>query len=140
MRFSDPRRLAPRVSLDGLCGVVTAGDLRHAAMIDLSSLGIRLERPFDPRTASRTLQLEIELPDVDEDVWACGHVTYAKLTPMGGHHPDGQPRLWCRAGLQIDGMAGRDRRMLRDYVVERRRARLARAEHPTFDVPWTAEP
>jgi hypothetical protein len=134
MRFNDPRRLGPRVALDGLCGVVTDRDLSHAAMVDLSSLGIRLERPFDPASARRELQLEIELPGVDEVVWARGHVTFAKLTPMGGHHRDGQPKLWCRAGIQIDAAAGRDFRLLREYVVETRRARLAAAARPTLDI------
>jgi hypothetical protein len=94
-------------------------------MLDLSSLGMRLERPFDRRAASRVLQLEIELPGIDEVVWACGHVTFAKLTPMGGCHADGQPRLLCRAGIQIDGATTRDRRMLSEYVMEHRRARRA---------------
>ncbi|HEY1547336.1 MAG TPA: PilZ domain-containing protein [Kofleriaceae bacterium] len=134
MRFNDPRRLAPRVALDGLCGVVSDRDLSHAAMVDLSSLGIRLERPFDPASARRELQLEIELPDADEIVWARGHVTFAKLTPMGGCHPDGQPKLWCRAGIQIDVAAGRDFRLLREYVIETRRARLVAVERPTLDI------
>lgn len=64
MWLADPRRVSPRITLEGLCGVVDQGDLRYAAMVDLSSLGIRLERPFDRRTASRTLQLEIEIPGV----------------------------------------------------------------------------
>ena len=122
MRFNDPRRLAPRVLVDGLCGVVTERDLCPAAMVDLSSTGIRLERPFDRKTASRTIQLEIELPGVDEIVWASGHVTFAHLSPMGGVHEDGQPRLRCRAGIQIEAGAHRELRLLRDYVFETRRA------------------
>lgn len=126
MQLSEPRRLAPRISIDGLCGVVTEGELRPAAMVDLSSLGIRLERPFDRRTARRTVQLEIEIPGLDEIMWARGHVTYAQLTPMGGVHPDGQPRLWCRAGIEIDAAAARDRRLLRDYVLETRARAMQR--------------
>lgn len=138
MRFNDPRRLGPRITLDGLCGVVTHKDLRPAAMVDLSSMGLRLERPFDPAAASRTVQLEIELPGVDEIVWARGHVTFAHLSPMGGTHADGQPRLWCRAGIQIDAAAGRDLRMLREYVIETRRARLVQAERPVLDITLAA--
>jgi hypothetical protein len=134
MRFNDPRRLGPRIAVDGMCGVVTQRELGHAAMVDLSSFGVRLERPFDPATASRTVQLELELPGVDEIMWARGHVTFAHLSPMGGRHRDGQPRLWCRAGIRIDGAAGRDMRLLRDYVIETRRARLASVERPTLDV------
>jgi len=123
MRFLDPRRLAPRISVDGLCGVVTQRDLRHAKMVDLCAIGLRLELPFDPAATSRTVHLEIELPEIDEIVWARGQVTFAHLSPMGGRHPDGQPRLWCRAGVRIELAASRERRLLRDYVVETRRAR-----------------
>ena len=131
MRFNDPRRLTPRVSVNGLCGVVTQRDLRPAAMLDLSSLGVRIERPFDRTTASRTVQLEIELPEVDEIVWARGHVTFAHLSPMGGRHEDGQPRLRCRAGIRIEAAAQRDLRMLRDYVFETARARQRAADEAT---------
>lgn len=118
--------------MEGLCGVVTRRDLRQAAMVDLSSLGLRLELPFDPTATSPTIQLEIEIPGVDEIMWARGQVTFAQLSPMGGCHPDGQPRLWCRAGVHIDLAAGRDRRLLRDYVIETHRARRQAAEagHP----------
>lgn len=134
MRFNDPRRLGPRIALDGLCGVVSDRELRHAALVELSSVGLRLERPFDPANASRSVQLEIELPGIDEIVWARGHVTFAHLSPMGGSHADGQPRFWCRAGIQIDIAAGRDLRLLREYVVEARRARLAAVPRPLLDV------
>jgi hypothetical protein len=137
MRFNDPRRLGPRIALDGLCGVVSDRELRHAALVELSSVGLRLERPFDPANASRSVQLEIELPDIDEIVWARGHVTFAHLSPMGGYHADGQPRFWCRAGIQIDIAAGRDLRLLREYVVESRRARLAAVPRPLLDVELT---
>lgn len=127
MRFLDPRRLAPRISVDGLCGVVAKHELRHARMIDLCAIGLRLELPFDPAAAARTVQLEIELPELDEIVWARGQVTFAHLSPMGGRHPDGQPRLWCRAGVHIDLAVARERRLLRDYVIETRRARRVAA-------------
>jgi hypothetical protein len=116
----DVRRRAPRISVNGLCGVVSgADDLRHASMSDLSALGIRLERPFDPKVARSVVQLEIELPGIDEIVWATAAVTHAYLTPMQGRTPDGQPRFWCRAGLRIEATSQREQRMLRDFVVEK---------------------
>ncbi len=105
-----------------MCGVIAHNELRHAAVLDLSALGLRIERPFDPSTASRVVQLELELPGIDEIVWAKGDVTFARLTPMGGRHPNGEPRLWCRAGIRIDRMVSIERRLLRDYVIETRRA------------------
>ncbi|HUS68130.1 MAG TPA: PilZ domain-containing protein [Kofleriaceae bacterium] len=124
----DPRRVAPRIPLDGLCGVVTGRDLRHASMLDLSAIGLRIERPFDPAHATRMVQLEIELPDVDELVWVRGEVTFAHLSPMGGRTRDGQPRFLCRAGIRIDRIGWNDRRLLRDYVVETRRARRTQVD------------
>ena len=123
MSFVDPRRLAPRIPVDGLCEVVNQRTVRHARVIELCAIGLRIELPFDAAAASRMVQLEIELPDADEIVWAFGRVTFAHLTPLGGRHPDGQPRLWCRAGIRIESAAWRERRLLRDYVVETRRAR-----------------
>jgi hypothetical protein len=120
MNLLDARRRAPRISLDGLCGVVSDDDgLCHASMSDLSSIGLCIERPFDARTARPVVQLEIELPGVDEIVWASAAVTYARVTRMRGRGRDGQARFWCRTGLRIASASQRERRLLRDYVVER---------------------
>lgn len=91
-------------------------------MSNLSILGLRLERPFDPANARPVVQLEIELPGIDEVIWASAHVTRAILTPMG-RHPDGTPKFWCRAGLRIGDTSSHDRRMLRDYVIDQLIAR-----------------
>ena len=109
----------PRISVAGFCGVAIANDLRHASLSSLSTLGLRLERPYDPATAKPVVQLEIELPGLDEVVWASATVTRAFLTPMRGRSPDGQPRFWCRAGLVIGDTSRRERRMLQDYVIDR---------------------
>jgi len=87
-------------------------------MSNLSTLGLRLERPFDPAKARSIVQLEIELPGLDEVVWASAVVTHAYLTPMPGRRADGQPRFWCKAGLRIADASQRERRLLKDYVVE----------------------
>lgn len=127
MDLHDFRRAAPRISTDGICGILAGRALVPASMMDLSWLGLRLELPFDHTTASRVVQLEIEVPGLDEIVWAQGHVTFARLTPMGGFHRDGQPRLWCSAGVQIDVAAPSERRLVRDLVMDTTRAREARA-------------
>ena len=87
-------------------------------MTNLSTLGLRLERVFDPKAARPVVQLEIELPGLDEVLWASATVTHAYLTPMPGRTADGQPRFWCRAGLRIAEACARERRLLRDYVIE----------------------
>ena len=68
------------------------------------------------------MQLEIDLPGIDEVVWASGVVTFAVLSPLPGRTPDGQPHFWCRAGLRLEGICRREQRMLRDYVHETARA------------------
>lgn len=118
MNLLDARRRAPRIVLDGLCGVVTGDAVQPAAMSDLSTLGLRVERVFDPKQARPFVQLEIELPGIDEVIWASCVVTHAWLTPMRGRRADGQPRFWCRAGLRIEDAARTEKRMLRDYVIE----------------------
>lgn len=118
MNLLDARRRAPRISVDGLCGVVVGNDLHPASLSDLSTLGLRIERPFDHKAARSVVQLEIELPGIDEIVWASAAVTHAYLTPLPGRTADGQPRFWCKAGLRIADVCQRERRMLRDYVVE----------------------
>ena len=111
------RRMLPRLATYGMCGVVGRGEqLAHAYMLNLSGGGLRLERPFDPATASPVVQLEIELPDADEILWARAKVMSAHLTPMGGVHANGQPRLWCNAGLELDGMSRAEERLLMDYI------------------------
>lgn len=128
MNLLDVRRRAPRISVDGLCGVVTSNDeLRPATMSNLSTLGLRVERPFDPKAARPVVQLEIELPNIDEVLWASATVTHAYLTPMPGRTADGQPRFWCRAGLVIANTSQRERRLLRDYVFEELRTRRTAA-------------
>ena len=87
-------------------------DLRHASLRNLSTMGMRLERPFDPKAKRRVVQLEIELPGVDEILWASASVTHAYLTPMRGGG------FWCRAGLRIADASRRERRLLHDYVIE----------------------
>jgi hypothetical protein len=42
---------------------------------------------------------------------------------MPGKTADGQPRFWCKAGLRIADVCQRERRMLRDYVIDRLVAR-----------------
>lgn len=87
-------------------------------MRDLSSTGCRVERAFDPAQARKVVQLEIELPGVDEIIWATATVTRAYLTPLPRTTPDEPHRFWCRAGLHITQASRRERRLLMDYVAE----------------------
>ncbi len=125
MNLIDARRTAPRISVEGFCGVAAGEtDLAHATMSDLSTIGVRLERVFDPQAARSVVQLEIELPGLDEVVWTSAHVMRAYLTPLPS--TDGKPRFWCRAGLRLGETSRHDRSLLRDYVFSRLMHRTAR--------------
>lgn len=85
--------------------------------------GLRVEGPYRPQDgAKRVLQLEIELPGVDEVLWASAIVTRAVVTPLRTA-ADEKPRFWCRAGLRIDATSRSERRLLADYVIDSLRAR-----------------
>jgi len=114
----DLRRQAPRVSIDAMCGVVGNDNVQHATVVDLSTTGLRLERMFDARTASRDVQLEIELPGIDEVVWAHGVVASARLTPRPGQSELGLPNFWFSTGVRIVTMCQREAKLLREFVVE----------------------
>ena len=102
----DPRRLAPRIAVDGFCAIVNDNVLLPASLVELSPMGVRVALPLRMRRR-QTFQLEIELPGVDEIIWARGSVAHA----LNGN-----------AGMYLEAAAGRERRMLRDFVIEMRRA------------------
>jgi len=118
MNLLDARRRAPRISLEGFCSVAVDDALHHAHLTSLSTLGLRVEQPSRTATTRRMVQLEIELPGLDDVIWASAYITDVRIAY--GRQP------WlCRTGLQIASIATRERRLLRDYVVEHMVAREA---------------
>jgi len=106
---ADPRRDGPRVPVESLCTELTGGAFRHALVVDMSEDGLRIQRPIGgPRT--RSLQLEIEIPGVDEIGWASAQVCFDEVRPAGG---GGIVRT---SGLRLVAAAQRHRRILREYV------------------------
>lgn len=101
-------------------------------MTNLSTLGLRLEGPYRHENATRIIQLEIELPGVDEVVWTSAEVMRAVLTPMRGTDADGKPRFWCRAGLTIRDTSRVERRLLQDYVIDSLRARAIAPDRRSY--------
>lgn len=103
----DPRRLAPRIAVDGFCAIVNDNVLHPASLVELSPMGLRIALPMRMRRR-QTFQIEIELPGADEIIWARGSVAHA--------------RCFGTAGMYLEAAAARERRLLRDYVIEMRRA------------------
>jgi len=112
------RREAPRIDVEALCWELVDGKETSGLAVDLSPLGLRIERPYVPGPTRLTVPLQIEVPGIDEVMWARGEACFDVLLPS---------RTWGmgiirRTGYRIEG-AGRDLRMLKEYVFETHRER-----------------
>ena len=136
----DPRRSSPRIGIEALCWEVIGEREMSSLVVDLSTEGARLERPFlpsyrepvlelgpagkstyvapppRPKHLERVIPLQLEIPEIDEVMWARGDVVFDEVVQVkqnGG--PFGLVR---RTGFHIALSASRDMRLLRDYVFE----------------------
>ncbi|HUJ61763.1 MAG TPA: PilZ domain-containing protein [Kofleriaceae bacterium] len=125
----DPRRTSPRIDVEALCWEVIGDREVSSLIVDLSSDGARLERPYRGGRIERAAPLQLEVPGIDEVMWARGEVMFDQLVPT--RSPAGGPfGLLRRTGYRIATAAARDLRLLRDYVYDMARAR--RAELPVM--------
>jgi hypothetical protein len=115
------RRSSPRVAVESMCWEIIDGKEITSMSIDLSTHGIRIERPYIGGGTRSEAQLEIEIPEIDEMMWAKGAATYDVLvqdkSPWGG--PMGLVR---RTGYRLVAGARRDFNRLSEYVMEREKA------------------
>jgi hypothetical protein len=106
---------------------VGGGKEQRGLVVDLSWEGVRLERPFVAGAQVGQVQLEIDVPGIDEVIWAKAGACFDVLVPassaMGG--PMG---LLRRTGYRLMSAAARDLRLLRDFLFEQRRAQAQRQE------------
>ncbi len=118
----DARRLAPRIDVESFCSELVGARERPGLVIDLSSEGARLERPYAGGPTPREIVLELEVPEVDEVVWVRGEVCFDQVrqAPPGQGGPLGLLRT---TGLRLVTAAARDLRTIRDCVFELYRAR-----------------
>jgi hypothetical protein len=87
---------------------------------DVSEAGVRVERVLRNTAAgSRIVQLEFELPGTSEVIWAKGELAFDHLR----RNWVGLPPVRT-SGVRLVAAAGRHLRLLRDYVIELRRAML----------------
>jgi hypothetical protein len=109
-------RTNPRIPTETLCTEVVDDREQYSMIVELSEAGLRLQRPLQGRMESRIVQLEFELPEADEVVWAKGVVCFDQLwrVPMPGQAP--QARVLRTSGVRVVAAATRHLRMLRDYV------------------------
>jgi hypothetical protein len=120
----DARRSSPRIEIEALCWEVLDDQEVSSFVVDLSSEGARLERPYVGGRLARTAPLQLEVPTIDEVMWARGEVVFDQLVPT--RSASGGPFGFLRrTGYRIAVAAARDLRLLRDYVYETARARDA---------------
>ncbi|HEY5937680.1 MAG TPA: hypothetical protein VIU61_23695 [Kofleriaceae bacterium] len=119
------RREGPRIDVEALCWELVDGKETSGLAVDLSPIGLRIERPYVPGPTRHTVPLEIEVPGIDEVMWARAEACYDVLLPSKTHG------IIRRTGYVIAGAASRDLRMLEEFVVETHRARRA-----TYQPAW----
>jgi len=146
--LADPRRKDPRIEAQTFCSELydedlapgsrtCSGDvyperrsfengLRHGYVVELSERGVRIERPFFGGRLARRIQLEFELPEVDEIVWAAVEPCYDVVSRRPSNNPGELGGLIRTSGFRLVNAANRSRRMLRDVVFETRRRRATR--------------
>lgn len=125
------RRTSPRVSATAFATEHQDDRDRHAMILDLSEDGLRLQRPLVGlmRPQSPIIQLEFEIPEVDEIVWAKGHVCFDEVRRTGPRASSGLRRAMRTSGIQVVAATERHRRLLREYVNDAYRAELLAMDH-----------
>lgn len=108
------RRVGPRVPVSSFCFEYMGSIERSAVVVELSSDGIRLSRP-DTGIAPRRMQLEFELPDLDELIWAEGEVCH-EVVEQVVDGPGGLSGDIRTSGIRFVRMAESQQRLLRQYV------------------------
>ncbi len=116
------RRESPRIDVEAMCWEVIDGREHSGIALDLSSGGLRIERPYLGGPTRREVQLEIEVPGIDEVMWARGDACFDVLVPTRSA-AGGPLGLIRRTGYRIAIAAQRDLRMLKDVVFETYRIR-----------------
>jgi hypothetical protein len=119
------RREGPRIGVEALCWELVDGRETSGLAVDLSSLGLRLERPYTGGPTRREVPLQIEVPGIDEVMWAKGDACFDVVVPAAGP-AGGALGLVRRTGYRLVAAATRDLRRLKELVIETDRANRAR--------------
>lgn len=103
--------------MQAFCSELHDEHLRHALVVDLSQDGLRIQRPLGgPRVSA--VQLEFEIPEVDELVWARGEIMFDELWRLPPNADGGLSGVIRTSGIQVVSTTERHRRMLREYVMD----------------------
>ncbi len=116
-----PRRESPRIGIEAVCWELVDGRETSGLAVDLSSIGLRVERPYTGGPTRREVPLQLEVPGIDEVMWAKGDACFDVLVAHAGA-AGGPLGLVRRTGYRLVA-AARDLRMIEEFVVETDRAR-----------------
>ncbi len=111
------RRESPRICVEALCWELVDRHEVSGLAVDLSTMGLRIERPYVGGPTRQQVPLQIEVPGIDEIMWARGDAVFDLVVPGG---PTGLVR---RTGYHLTLAASRDLRLLGEFVVETHRSR-----------------
>jgi hypothetical protein len=109
---SSDRRYTARVQLEMFLNEYVADRLHRAVATNVSETGLYVEG-LPRRRKDSLVRLEFELPGTNETIWALGEMTHN----VRDDYVHG-------AGVRLTAIARLHARLLRDYVVERRRLQL----------------
>jgi hypothetical protein len=115
------RRESPRIGIEALCWELVAHQEISGMAIDLSPNGLRIERPYTGGPTRREVPLQLEVPGIDEVMWAKADACFDHLVPATGP-AGGALGLIRRTGYRIVAAASRDLRRLEELVIETDRA------------------
>lgn len=121
-------RLMPRIDVETFCSELVDGRDRPGIVTDLSPEGARIERPYAGGPTPKEIVLELEMPELDEVIWARGEVCFDQVrqAPKG---QGGALGLLRTTGIRLVSAARRDLRMLRECVIETHRLRTRERDH-----------
>ncbi len=111
------RRESPRIDVEALCWELVDGKEAGGLAVDLSSMGLRIERPYVGGPTRREMQLEIEIPGIDEVMWAKAEASSDILVPTASA-AGGPMGLIRRTGYRLIAAASRDLRMIKELVFD----------------------
>ncbi|HKA88686.1 MAG TPA: PilZ domain-containing protein [Haliangiales bacterium] len=109
------RRFGFRIPLEMFVNQYAQDRPHRGLTVNISETGVYVNKVLAPMLRdARVVGLEFELPGTGEIVWARGEVCYDNLDDM-----------FHGQGIRFAAMARAHQRLIRDYCIERRRARLA---------------
>ncbi|HEY7958394.1 MAG TPA: PilZ domain-containing protein [Polyangia bacterium] len=104
--------------------------LHRAVTTNLSPTGLYVHRVYGARNRPLTLgrddrfvQIELPLPGTSDTIWARGEIRYDDLGLDGFVGGAGAPMVHG-TGIQLVDMARGHQKLLREYVIDRKRQRL----------------